>query len=303
MNKSNEKALDRNEGADQPESRPNFVDKITSTVKNISRYFKGDRDQAFIWRLRAIQPENDLEPDTTKDEPGLMTAIRITKEQIDKRLQCAVCLDDFVIKEEAMKLMCDHIFHEECITNWIIVHGTCPVCRRYYCPGELHLPQERVTPPVNPTVVQRLYRTICSPLAYFFPRLVSVPAAANANNGRRPNRPTPMYRLVRSERVLSDADRERIENEALETMDDYVFCHVMFVMQNSERQRYPGTAVTVMAEHMRNRFGQLHRLPGPVDVDPAGVNPPPPQPPRPAAVRQGFEMPTDVTTTEYLGHY
>lgn len=186
---------------------------------------------------------------------------------------------------------------------FLLQHGTCPVCRRYYCPGELHLPQERVTPPVNPTVVQRLYRTICSPLAYFFPRLVSVPAAANANNGRRPNRPTPMYRLVRSERVLSDADRERIENEALETMDDYVFCHVMFVMQNSERQRYPGTAVTVMAEHMRNRFGQLHRLPGPVDVDPAGVNPPPPQPPRPAAVRQGFEMPTDVTTTEYLGHY
>jgi len=208
--------------------------------------------------------------------------------------------------------MSSHLFKATadffCIPSspFLLQHGTCPVCRRYYCPGELHLPQERVTPPVNPTVAQRLYRTICSPLAYFFPRLVNVPAAVNANNGRRPNRPTPMYRLVRSERVISEADRERIENETLETMDDYVFCHVMFVMQNSERERYSG-AVNAMAERMRNRFGQLHRLPEPVGVDFTGENLPPPpqwpQSPRPIAIGQGFEMPTDVTATEYLGHY
>jgi len=112
-----------------------------------------------------------------------------------------------------------------------------------------------------------------------------------------------MYRVVRSARVFSAADRERIENETRETIEDYVFCHVMFVMQNSERERYSST-VNAMAERMRNRFSRLHRLPEPVDVDPAGVSPPQsPQSPRPAAEGQEFEMPTDVTTTEYLGHY
>jgi len=116
-----------------------------------------------------------------------------------------------------------------------------------------------------------------------------------------------MYRLVRSARVTSAADRERIENETRETMEDYVFCHVMFVMENSDRQRYSGPANDI-AERMRNRFSRLHRSPEAVGVGPAGVNPPPqqpqpPQPPRPAAEGQEFEMPTDVTVTEYLGSY
>ncbi|XP_026819201.1 uncharacterized protein LOC113557859 [Rhopalosiphum maidis] len=293
MNESNDIPLDPNKVDDQPERSPNFVGKITNTVRNVTNYLQSNGNRAYFWGAPAIEPENNgadtnsgtgqratNDPNVTRDEPGLMTTIRITQNQLDKRLQCTICLDDYDINEEAMKLTCGHIFHEKCITHWIIMHGTCPVCRRYYCPGELHLPRERVGP--IRSMAQRLYRTIRSPLVYFFPHL----GREQVVRGRR--RPTPMYRLVRAERVTAATALDRAEHEASEATDDYIFCHVMFVLQNTQNEPHPGPP-DAMAANMRSRYGRLHP-----DVRPAG-NPPPDRP--------EFQFPPDVLMTEYLGHY
>ncbi|GAY39878.1 RING-type E3 ubiquitin transferase [Citrus sinensis] len=48
---------------------------------------------------------------------------------IDKNLQCAVCLEEFEIGNEAKEMPCKHKFHGECIMPWLEVRSSCPVCR------------------------------------------------------------------------------------------------------------------------------------------------------------------------------
>ncbi|KAF2584887.1 hypothetical protein F2Q70_00037860 [Brassica cretica] len=42
---------------------------------------------------------------------------------------CAVCKDEMIIEEEVKRLPCRHLYHGECITPWLGIRNTCPVCR------------------------------------------------------------------------------------------------------------------------------------------------------------------------------
>jgi E3 ubiquitin-protein ligase ATL6/9/15/31/42/55 len=50
-------------------------------------------------------------------------------------LECAVCLNEFE-ETETLRLIpkCDHVFHPECIDEWLGSHTTCPVCRANLVP-------------------------------------------------------------------------------------------------------------------------------------------------------------------------
>ena len=48
---------------------------------------------------------------------------------LDLHKECPVCQDDFVEGVETIVLPCKHIFHPDCILNWLKLNGTCPVCR------------------------------------------------------------------------------------------------------------------------------------------------------------------------------
>ncbi|GAV63196.1 zf-RING_2 domain-containing protein [Cephalotus follicularis] len=50
-------------------------------------------------------------------------------------LECAVCLTEFE-DDETLRLIpnCDHVFHPECIDEWLSLHTTCPVCRANLVP-------------------------------------------------------------------------------------------------------------------------------------------------------------------------
>ena len=43
---------------------------------------------------------------------------------------CPICYEDFELGEEADQLHCRHIFHQNCISPWLISNNSCPVCRR-----------------------------------------------------------------------------------------------------------------------------------------------------------------------------
>ncbi|KAJ8984735.1 hypothetical protein NQ317_005000 [Molorchus minor] len=41
--------------------------------------------------------------------------------------RCAICLGS--LKCNKKTLLCQHIFHDNCITMWLIDNNTCPLCR------------------------------------------------------------------------------------------------------------------------------------------------------------------------------
>lgn len=42
---------------------------------------------------------------------------------------CAVCKDELVSGDTAVRLQCKHLYHPDCIVQWLKTSGTCPVCR------------------------------------------------------------------------------------------------------------------------------------------------------------------------------
>lgn len=69
-------------------------------------------------------------PPLSKDTIDALPKVEITQEQVDTKLQCSVCWEDFVLKETVYQLPCQHVYHETCIRRWLELHGTCPICRQ-----------------------------------------------------------------------------------------------------------------------------------------------------------------------------
>jgi len=42
---------------------------------------------------------------------------------------CAVCKETLSVDEEAKQLPCDHLYHADCITPWLRIRSSCPLCR------------------------------------------------------------------------------------------------------------------------------------------------------------------------------
>ncbi|KAJ1401897.1 Zinc finger, RING-type [Sesbania bispinosa] len=44
--------------------------------------------------------------------------------------ECAICLEDFEVGQFCQVFpVCNHIFHSDCIDNWLQKKSTCPICR------------------------------------------------------------------------------------------------------------------------------------------------------------------------------
>uniref|UniRef100_A0AAR2JI80 RING-type domain-containing protein n=1 Tax=Pygocentrus nattereri TaxID=42514 RepID=A0AAR2JI80_PYGNA len=43
---------------------------------------------------------------------------------------CAVCLEDYRIKDELGMLPCQHGFHKRCLVKWLEVRCVCPMCNK-----------------------------------------------------------------------------------------------------------------------------------------------------------------------------
>jgi hypothetical protein len=43
--------------------------------------------------------------------------------------ECSICLMEINDGQNTILLPCGHMFHEDCVTKWLQIHNTCPLCR------------------------------------------------------------------------------------------------------------------------------------------------------------------------------
>jgi len=58
---------------------------------------------------------------------------------------CAICLGDYVEGEELRFLNCNHHFHSECVTDWLMLNKLCPICKKEIDKKPEKQPQVAVT--------------------------------------------------------------------------------------------------------------------------------------------------------------
>ena len=58
-----------------------------------------------------------------KDIPVEETNVKTTDDE-----ECAICLEEET-DPEMTKLACGHMFHSDCISDWLEFNTTCPLCR------------------------------------------------------------------------------------------------------------------------------------------------------------------------------
>lgn len=75
-------------------------------------------------------------------------------------LECAVCLNEFADDDEKLRLLpsCCHVFHRDCIDQWLAAQVTCPVCRANLIPdsGEFRRDSVQSHDPVPDDVTEEI---------------------------------------------------------------------------------------------------------------------------------------------------
>jgi Ring finger domain len=66
------------------------------------------------------------------DEHSAQPTCRLLSSRASR--ECVICQDAYAVGALVIKLPCSHLFHEKCISSWLLRHsGTCPTCRRDCC--------------------------------------------------------------------------------------------------------------------------------------------------------------------------
>lgn len=52
--------------------------------------------------------------------------------------ECVICTE-FITNEYVAKFECKHMFHKECINEWLTINNTCPICRHDFSIINIHL--------------------------------------------------------------------------------------------------------------------------------------------------------------------
>eukprot|EP00163_Fabomonas_tropica_P007444 TRINITY_DN1715_c0_g1_i3.p1 TRINITY_DN1715_c0_g1~~TRINITY_DN1715_c0_g1_i3.p1 ORF type:complete len:225 (+),score=37.96 TRINITY_DN1715_c0_g1_i3:127-801(+) len=55
--------------------------------------------------------------------------VEITPEQVKKGFDCMICTEAFCAFQDAKRLGCKHVFHDDCILPWLELSNSCPACR------------------------------------------------------------------------------------------------------------------------------------------------------------------------------
>jgi hypothetical protein len=86
--------------------------------------------------LQSMQNQPSGSPPASKESLKRLKKFNMTEEYCKKSEKgelefpsCSVCLTDIGKDQPTTLVPCGHMFHDECISKWLNMHNSCPVCR------------------------------------------------------------------------------------------------------------------------------------------------------------------------------
>jgi len=64
-----------------------------------------------------------------KNQIDKLPDVKYDKNKYSENYQCIICMEEFENNENVKLLPCDHIFHNNCIKQWLLKQKTCPFCK------------------------------------------------------------------------------------------------------------------------------------------------------------------------------
>lgn len=53
-----------------------------------------------------------------------------TYKNIDLTNECSICMEEYKLDEKLSELVCNHVYHHDCIIMWLNRNNSCPICKR-----------------------------------------------------------------------------------------------------------------------------------------------------------------------------
>ncbi|XVF30879.1 hypothetical protein REPUB_Repub16aG0095800 [Reevesia pubescens] len=100
------------------------------SASSFGDYLMGPGWDLLLQYLAENDPHRYGTPPAQKEAVEAMPTVTV-----EDNVQCSVCLEDIEIGSEAKEMPCKHKFHGVCITPWLELHSSCPVCR-YQLPSD-----------------------------------------------------------------------------------------------------------------------------------------------------------------------
>ena len=64
-----------------------------------------------------------------KNQIDKLPDVKYDKNKYSENYQCIICMEEFENNENVKLLPCEHIFHKNCIKQWLLKQKTCPFCK------------------------------------------------------------------------------------------------------------------------------------------------------------------------------
>ena len=85
------------------------------------------------YQIQTLGPSSDGENVLDENEtPIAVDKTRLDKKQILTKGECAICLEEFKLDQRvscSQTMACDHVYHEQCLSTWLMKNDCCPCCR------------------------------------------------------------------------------------------------------------------------------------------------------------------------------
>ena len=94
------------------------------------------------------ESSEDIKTLTPKDYDVWMPLVQFNTPAKVKLVQgemCSICLDNLLNSTPVRKIkLCKHLFHDECLTDWLKVNETCPNCKENLAKGAMQEKQRKI---------------------------------------------------------------------------------------------------------------------------------------------------------------